>query len=399
MTYSVLICDDDYRLAAKCVEQVRKIAPKNYKIRDAPSTDKVRHAVNVLLRRRKTMHGDDPGEREKCLFDQNDILIIDYDLILVDDDRTQHTGEGIGRLARMYSDCAVVVVFNQYDQFDFDLSLRGHLESHADLNLTVELLEMPGLWTESPWQGFRPWSWQTLAKAVESQRARETTFRRNLDKSIVDTFGIEADDALGMSDSAVGFIAPKARDFDGLRAMTFRSFLSMTAASRDVESLLSSDESAAVRFGAARIGKWLDREVLGPQDVLIDMPHLLQRFPFLLGQEVGNVEAWNATIHKKDGLKQHIDNSYWFEPAICLSRPAVWVRRLEADPKFSEQRSDFDYSLVPDVVFMEDCSVFEDISRGTEFRAGFHNSFDRRYVKIIRDMRYGPQRRFAFGSD
>ena len=133
MTYSVLICDDDHGLAAKCVDQVQKIAPKNYKIRDAPSTEDVCDAVSELLRRRKAVRGGYPYKRQQCLFDQNDILIIDYDLIHVDAERAQHTGEGIGRLARMYSDCAVVVVFNQFDQVDFDLSLRGHLESHADL--------------------------------------------------------------------------------------------------------------------------------------------------------------------------------------------------------------------------------------------------------------------------
>ena len=399
MTCSVLICDDDHELAVECVDKLQKIEPTNYEFREAPSLCDVRGAVNELLRRRKTFRSGHPCERKQCLFDQNDILIIDYDLIHIDDDRAQHTGEGIGRLARMYSDCAVVVVFNQFDQVDFDLSLRGHLASHADLNLTVKLLDTPGLWTEPPWQGFRPWSWQTLSRAVASQRARESAFGRDLDKSIVDVFGIRQDDALGMSDSAFGFIAPEASGFAGLREMTFRSFVSMTAG-RDAKSLLSSDESAAVRFGAARIGKWLDREVLGPQDVLVDVPHLLQRFPFLLGKEMTDVNAWNAAVHQTDCLAQYINDSYWFEPAGCLSKPAVWVRRLEADPKFRKQRADFsNFSLIPDVVFMEDCSVFEDISLGKEFRAGFHNSFDRRHVRQCPGVLYGPQRRLSFGLD
>ena len=399
MTCSVLICDDDRELAVECVDKIQKIELNNYEFREAPSPRDVRDAVNELLRRRKTVRGGHPYERQQCLFDQNDILIIDYDLTHIDDDRAQHTGEGIGRLARMYSDCAVVVVFNQFGQVDFDLSLRGHLSSHADLNLTVKLLDTPGLWTEPPWQGFRPWSWQTLSRAVASQRARETVFGHDLTKSIVDTLGIRQDDALGMSDSAFGFIAPEASGFTGLREMTFRSFVSMTAG-RDAKNLLSSDKSAAVRFGAARIGKWLDREVLGPQDVLIDVPHLLQRFPFLLGERMADVEAWNAAIHQTNRLRQYINDSYWFEPAGCLSKPAVWVRRLEADAEFRMQRADFsNYSSIPDVVFMEDCSVFEDISLGKEFRAGFHNSFDRRHVRQCPGVLYGPQRRLSFGLD
>ena len=41
-----------------------------------------------------------------------------------------------------------------------------------------------------------------------------------------------------------------------------------------------------------------------------------------------------------------------------------------------------------------DCSEFADISEGTEFRAGFHNAFDRRFVRRVAGVRYGPQRRF-----
>ena len=93
-----------------------------------------------------------------------------------------------------------------------------------------------------------------------------------LDSPIVDTFGMQVTDASRLSDSAFGFIAPDAEDFDSLQRRTFKSFLTTTPDGRDAESLLDTAESpAAVRFVAARIGKWLERELLGPQDVLIDV--------------------------------------------------------------------------------------------------------------------------------
>lgn len=399
MTCSVLICDDDPQVAADYLEQVQGIAPDDYSCQAAPSNEDVRSAVNELLRRQKSILAGDSYDAQRCLFDNRDILIIDYDLIHVDDDNARHTGESIGRLARIYSGCPVVVVFNQFVQFDFDLSLRGHVASHADLNLNVKLLSEPGLWTGPPWRGFRPWTWQRLSSAVVSQRRREAIFGSDLDRPIVDTLGMRDVDAMGLSDTAFGFLAPTAEDFERLGEMNFRSFISMTADVRDAKSLLSLDESAAIRLGAARIGKWLEREVLGPQDVLIDVPHLLQRFPFLLGSDVSDLDAWNDTIHRADRLESAIAEDHWFGPADCLSRPAVWCRRLEDDREIKERRAAFDYSKVPDFIFLEDGSAFDHFSRGTQFRAGFHNFFDRRFVKQFSGITYGPQRRFAFVSE
>ncbi len=399
MSYSVLICDDDPQVAADYVEQIQKIARGEYTFQRAPSMGAVRESVTELLRRQKLVRAHRPLDRRECVFDNTDILIVDYDLIHVDDENARHTGEGIGRLARIYSDCAVVVVFNQFAQFDFDLSLRGHLTSHADLNLNDDFLATAGLWNDPPWSGFRPWSWQVFSRAVASQKAREAAFGCDLDRSIVDTLDMCDDDAMGLSDTAFGFLGPKAEEFDGLQEVTFRSFISTQEYVRDTQSLLLSDVPAAVRFGAARIGKWLEREVLGPQDVLTDVPHLLQRFPFLLGNDVSSVEAWNLAIHEPKFLEGKFDSSYWFEPATCLSRRAVWCRRLEADKDFNKARFDFNYSTVPDFVFMEDASCFLPFSEGRQFRAGFHNFFDRRLVKEYQGVRYGPQRRFAFALE
>ena len=426
MTYSVLVLDDDPGLANDCVEDIKSVAPEEYIVRTEPNRA-VHEATREILRRRgaarkeyerieknKTMDdGNHDTERlslrrgthkttswkgEHCLFDKIDILIIDYDLMHIGDDNTEYTGESLARLARMFSNCSVVVVLNQFDQLDFDLSLRGHLASHADLNIDVKHLATPGLWQIPPWVGYRPWSWQTLSQAVETQRARESAMNKALDRPIVEMFGMQLDDVSRLSDSAFGFIAPNADDFANLEKQTLRSFLSTTADGLDSRSLVETDLSAAVRFGAARIGKWLEREVLGPQDVLLDVPHLLQRFPFLLGKDVANVRAWNEAMHRSDRLKNVIDDSYWFQPAECLSRPAVWCQRLEADENIKELRAQFDYSSAPDIAFMEDCSVFADIADGQEFRAGFHNAFDRRFVKRLDGVRYGPQRRFAFGK-
>ena len=422
MSYSVLVCDDDPDLAKECVEHIQNVAPTEYEIRTEPN-QAVHAATQELLRRRGaareryegqirsiTEGGDNPQTdpsgrvsvptswKEACVFDGIDILVVDYDLIHIADDNTEYTGESLARLARMFSDCSVVVVLNQFRYVDFDLSMRADLASHADLNIDVERLATPGLWRQPPWKGFRPWSWQTLSRAVETQRARESAIIEALDRPIVEMFGMQPDDVARLSDSAFGFIAPDAEDFEALQERTLRSFLSTTANDLDSRSLVETDLSAAVRFGAARIGKWLEREVLGPQDVLIDVPHMLQRFPFLLGDDVSRVGAWNEAIHRPERLNDKINDSYWFQPTQCLSRPAVWCQRLETDENIKRMRASFDYLAVPSIAFMEDCSIFADIEEGQEFRAAFHNAFDRRFVKRLGCVRYGPQRRFAFGK-
>lgn len=399
MTFSVLICDDEPDQAEIWIEEVEKCAPKNtYDILKPPSNEEVSGAMKEILLRRGAVREGVGRQRGECLFDEVDILVIDYDLVHIDENEAQHTGESIARLARTFSDCSVTVVLNQFQGIDFDLSLKGHLSSHADLNINGNLLKIPGLWQPPPWDDFRPWHWQTLSQAVETQKTRENHIKRSLDQPIVEFFGMQSEDTLRLSDTAFGFVAPEAKNFEELQKQDFRSFVSSAQGNRDTRALLKFDEPAAVRFIAARIGKWVERELLGPQDVLLDVPHMLQRFPFLMGDDVTEIHAWNGMIHETRKLRETPVNDYWFEPENFLSRPAVWCQRLEADEEFSKERANFDYSKVPDLVFLEDLSVFARISDAKEFRAGFHNSYDRRFVKDVPEFDYSPKRRFAFGS-
>ena len=354
-------------------------------------------AVKELLLRGRAARDGLAREAASCLFDGVDILVADYDLVYIEEGGAQHTGESIARLARTFAGCAVVVVLNQFEAIDFDLSLRGHLESHADLNIDGDRITTPGLWSLPPWEGFRPWYWQTLGDAVETQRAREKLVTEFFAKPIVEALGMRQEDAARLSDTAFGFIAPTAEDFAALQHQTFQAFLSTAQGGRDAEALLNMDQAGAGRFVAARLGKWLEREVLGPQEVLLDVPHLLQRFPFLMGDRIEDPDAWNEAVHEVGWLRETLGEDVWFGPSKCLSRPAVWFQRIEEDREIEEKRATFDFSVVPELVFLEDRSIFAPMSEAKEFRAAFHNSYDRRFVKPVEEIRYGPQRRFAFG--
>ena len=394
--YTVLICDDS-EVGTKLAGEVGKAAPEDlYDVLKAPPHEDVQCAIKEMFARQNDMRGSGKRHRSACLFDDANILILDYDLLHVDKDNARHTGESMARLARLFSSADVVVVYNQFQGAHFDLSLRGNLSSHADLNLQADLLGNLGLWTDPPWEGFRPWHWQTLHRAVETQQAREKLVLEHFDKAIVDVLRMREEDLLCLSDASIGFIAPDARDLAGVRKRTFKSFASTL--SNGKRALAHLDNEAACRFVAARIGKWLEREVLGPQNVLIDLPHLIQRFPFLWEEDLANPAIWTAAVRGGEEVKRRVPKGCWFEPAGFLSRPAVWSSRLLEQAGIREMRASFDYSRVPPLVFLEDTSTFEELQRATQFRAGHHNAYDRRFAKCVAGKVYAPQRRFAFAE-
>lgn len=400
MTCSVLICDDEPALSADWVRRVRAVAPEDrFTVLEAPTNENIRDAIRVLIKRRNASRDGQVKPADTCLFDGIDVLVVDYDLLHVDENNARYTGEGVARLARTFANSRVIVVLNQYPEAQFDLSLRGHMVSHADLNIDAGLLDNAGLWAPPPWDGFRPWAWEAPDVAVARKNAQiNALVKGGLKQSIVATIGMTSEDATRLSDGAFGFIAPEASNFAELSEQTFEAFLATTTEGRDAHAMVGSDLTAAARFAAARVGKWIERELLGPQDVLVDIPHLLQRFPFLVPGDYTDPEAWNAVIHDCTALKDVVPKDAWFSATEWLSRPAVWWRRVETNPDIRRRRTEFDFSTAPDLAFLEDVSSFCPTADATEFRAGFHNSYDRRFVKVVNDVRYAPQRRFAFGG-
>ena len=399
MSYKVLLCDDEQSVCDEWRERVQAVVPSCYDILPRIENGEARDAIKELFARETSARMASARPPSPCAFDDADILVLDYDLLAIDAKNARHTGESLARLARTFSDAQVVVVVNQFRDAHFDLSLRGHPASHADLNLDAAMLDVSGLWTDPPWQGFRPWHWQTLCRAVETQRARAAWAEEHLEVPIVEALGMrEEDNVAHLSDTAFGFIAPGAKDWRRLRQLTFKDFACAAGNGRGAREVAMSNEDAACRLAGARIGKWLERLVLGPQEALVDLPHLLQRFPFLLGDDVADPAAWNEAVCGADCVKNRLPDDCWFAPSDFLSRPAVWSQRLERDAGFCEQRRSFDFASVPSLVFLEDASAFVPLEEATVFRAGHHNFFDRRFAMCFDGVTYAPQHRLAFAG-
>jgi hypothetical protein len=405
MSYKVLICDDEPDLAKSWLDEIGKVAdPSQYDLCAVPTKEAISASIKVLLARRSALRANKDYPPDPCIFDEVDIVIIDYDLIHVDEANNRYTGEGVARLARVYSPTKLIIVLNQFIESQFDLGLRGHLESFADLNLDASLVSNQGLWQANKWEGFRPWHWPVLDRAVSKMTARlkQLSSRPALETPIIAALGMTVTDVSRLSDTAFGFIAPDVETFGELEKQTFVDFLKVNSAAvetSDAEALLERDVGACARLSASRIAKWLEREVLGPQDVLIDLPHLLQRCPYLFNRDLQKIETWNEIGHSHgESLREEFPRGAFFSADVWVDKPVFWWNRIDQDPMIEQVRDKYDFAEVPDFVFLEDASKFIDFENATEFRAGFHNAYDRRFVQRFEEIRYSPQRRFAFGT-
>lgn len=400
MTINVLICDDETDRGNDWREEVVSATDGlDVSISTNPTSDEIKEAIKVLLARR---HEINPNRDGECIFDAADVLIVDYDLIHIDEHNTRHTGESVARLARAWSKCGVIVVLNQYLDSQFDLGMRGHIESIADLNIDADLVGTAGLWRSGPCEGFRPFAWPTLLEAVERHRYLSDKLENQLAEPILPTLGFTATDARRLSDTAYGFLNPTATQIDALMHTTFVEFAkrnSLITRHEDISTFVESHPKTISSIVVSRITKWLKREVIGPQDVVVDIPHLVDRFPFVLGNRVNDINAWNNAVYGGVGsLEDFVRTSKAEILSQWLGRDVVWLARFEMDENVNTARSQFDFSTVPDLVFAEDTSKFILRESATEFRAAFHNTHDRRHVAKLPSVTYAPQRRFAFGS-
>ena len=87
---------------------------------------------------------------EASLFNDADLVFVDYDLIELEE-TTALTGEDIAYLLRCFTTCGVIVLLNPPDLGTnfFDLRLRRSFDSWADLVLGTDQLDNKWLWARS----------------------------------------------------------------------------------------------------------------------------------------------------------------------------------------------------------------------------------------------------------
>ncbi len=149
----------------------------------------------------------------------------------------------------------------------------------------------------------------------------------------------------------------------------------------------------AARIAVARLSKWLERAVLPDQNILVDAPHLISRFPSLMGEPYTD-EHWNAACQllapvEDLGIDIEKLRAHQFLAKDWLSRPAWLWPDVASDLDIQEVQDP--WALRPDqLVFCEDVSHFRRRRQASEFVAEVAPEFARRYVQRLKQVSYQP---------
>ena len=403
----VVVCDDDAERVGAWADRIRQVAEAAaaFEIQPlAPHTfaDAFRGLLErkASARTRQAPPNDQKISDALSLIDVADVLVIDYDLTPdagrtpdpVDDPDTLEeligkTGEEFAYLARCFSTAAAIVVVNQKVQRRvFDLTLQQFAESFANVNVTARYLESRALWTGSDGD-FRPWSWPRL---VDLPRVVRQTWglASDLDLPVLKALGLNDDQHL------YAFTQPQLDLFgDDPLSATFRDLATQSDYGLNAKDRGADvDDPALQRVAAAAVSRWLEWRVVPGQNVLVDAPHLAQRYPRLLRGDLADLSVWNdaADLSKGDVLDPELVARATI-PASAWTSRAVWSL-----PKIMELGSSL-LTRAPNggssLVFCEDTSRFVELDQATEIEIAVPTPYFQRFVEIVDDVDYTPRRR------
>ena len=428
----ILVCDDEKARHDDVLAHLEHSGDANIEVVSLISED-LTTALGQLFDRVKTClaNPDSFSPGDDLVFDTVDLAIFDNNLSHLDIKGTRLTGESVVGYVRCFSKVPYVVSLNKNSDVDFDLRfLVGDYETKADLALNTDHLANAGLWSGSADDSegaFRPWYWPALSTESARRREQIAFVRDRLNQPVLAALGFPTDEeSLGfLSRHAKGALSPEATANDGddgkpIADITFRDVFmagsrSLPAKEDERKKLDAGSNSGnreidelMARVVAADIDRWFRRDVLGPQEMLVDIPHLLIRMPFLLGKRAKEIAEWNAGLAvpeapfglEADLFQQHVASA-GFAHRMWVPTPAFWWPVLKRNDQLGEL---FFAETEPgwaDAVFCEDTSVFAERSANggavepVEFTAEFEGSWARRHIAKLAGLQYAPRSRFA----
>lgn len=429
MTTNILVCDDE----RDAIDRITAALGAGVHVKElvgdvlAKEIDAFFDGVSKLL------SGEDPVQDivSGTAFNGIDVAIVDNNLSGLKRSSERLTAEGMIEYLRAFTDIPYIVSLNKNPDIDFDLRyMVGDYQTHADLALNTDHLSSGSLWQNRPKVSdigedvLAPSYWPNLHEVADSRRELMSTVEHGLDEPVLDVLDFSSSSLEMLSRHAKGALSPKATTDDDLRKVTCVGFFrdscrsllpkerKALAASVNAGSLWA--KKAVARTVAANLEKWVVRDALMPQDVLVDLPHLLTRMPFLLEKDAGDLQKWNSVLCRvgtaKDALeiladaftRERIEKARFRTQGIYMRWPCFWWRQLREDEELNER---FFSCQDPwaDVVFCEDVSQFYDLASTDrtgadgprEFEAEFGGAWSRRYIKSLPNVQYAPRSRLA----
>lgn len=348
-----------------------------------------------------------------------DLVLLDFGLTTLKFD-FRLTAEHIAGYIRALTDVPFVVSLNKLGNVDFDLKyLLGDFDTRADLALHTDLLANPGLWSGQVKAGeFCPWYWPRLNEAARRRRAQIEFIKRNLDHPILESLGFPDEAIEQLSLQAIAFLSPEADDggangAGSVREVTFWQHFrsSNRTLIRDdrrglfgdppveipasAEGVEDNIKTIAARVVAGELDFWFRRDILGPQRLLIDAPHLQAKYRFRPGEgDDADPEAWSATAKllvppygfskeffqaiKASEFGQRHDGV----DLIWTDKPCFWLPQIEDSDEFI-QLAEKHPKRHNNLVFCEDTRRFVDTKKSTphRFETALGRGIDVRYIE------------------
>lgn len=390
----ILIYDDETQIGKKYVDRLKKleliINGFDIEILDDESFS---DELKTLKERQKKIREGNSWDDDLSILDSTSIFIIDFDLINPDKQILVSSGEEVAYLTRCFSTCGLIVGLNLVRGNTFDLTLQGNPKSFADLNISSDQLDNHGLWGGKT-DGFRPWYWPVLTKQCKTFTKKVDDAKGHLDSSICDFLNFPKEVVEVFSRTVGEFIGNNPHE------TTFRDLVMKSPnglMGKDIKAANYLDEEMMGRIATSRISKWLERLVLPGQDILVDAPHLVMRYPSLLKGDHTKAETWNMTAKFENFEKLDLDfetiERFRFKRDHWLSRPAWFSSQISGCQNIKEVREPWTKEETK-FVFCEDSSSFYDKEECKSFIATTDSPYDRRFVRYFRDLaEYSPIKR------
>ena len=380
-SFNVLVYDDEITVAERLARNIQEASNGEAYVQPE-GKDKFDDLLRLLHERRT----EPSSSTERHEADETDVIVVDYDLRQYS---SATTGSRLAYLLRCFSGCGFIVIVNQYGTNTFDLGLSlgfssGFNNIHfdfADLHVGDAQIGNPGLW-QADFEGYRPWYWPIIPEAKDNFKKCVEDVQEHLDESIIEF--------LGLTD-VMDWIPGRARSFlsgrRDIREVTFRSFgeSSHSGVDRKDSDMLASE--LFPRIVAARVITFLNSVLLPEQSVIVDAPHLVSRFPSLIGDKCADMDRWNKlcnlSLPDDDGLFSENFGKHKFWRPHWLWRPAWYWPNINRDEEIEEVKDPWNIHEV-DWVFCENISQFVSMNITQEFRAYLSPPFIKRFV--LRDV-------------
>ncbi len=424
---NILVCDDNQDLCDEIVHSVQEsLGEKPDALVGKELTEELTGFFDSI---RECLNVEDPSNCKALPANPFDeaIVILDNNLTFLKVPGPPLTAESIAGYLRAFTRADYIISLNLNTDVDFDLRyLVGDYSTRADLALNTSHLANRALWTGDPAEakdGFLPWYWPRLNAVAAKRRAQIQFIRDHLDEPVLTTLGFDKIRTSHLSPHALGALSPKAEPEeakdDGLEPerISFTDVFVARDRSLPVQSerlnLSKGIDNEVVRdlitrTVAADIDFWFRRSIVGPQEPLVDLPHLLMRLPFVLGSQADNLNGWNRVVNSERapfGLDRKLYETHLartkYEHDLWVPHTSFWWHELKNDAALDELFFAAKEGDWADLVFCEDRSAFveREPKNGeppVEFPAEFEGAaWGRRHVAHIPGYQYAPRSRLA----